>query len=275
MAITPDRICYFKSLASELLSQYQRVRHLIGDKHWLSDGHHKEYLLATLLKRHMPSNVLISRGFVGDPSIANSCSKEQDILIVDTRFQAPLFNQGGLIVAFPKTVIASISVKSKISASTIEGTIENQNSVRNVCINHSVIGHPILCTGYFFESNNMITRNPSKVYQAYDKGVNKFPVERPPAFVPSSYAPGPDLICVSSDFYYRVDVVQHTGNHPGNTKIHGYQCEGLATAIFLATIIDYIGSVLMSDGPDVSRLVDHKSIKQLTPANYALQSAIR
>jgi len=272
MAIIPDITDYFKSLANELLSQYQRVRYLIGDKHWLSDGHHKEYLLATLLKSHMPSNVLISRGFVADPSIADSCSKEQDILIVDTRFQAPLFNQGGLIIALPKTVIASISVKSKMSSVTIEETIENQNSVLNVCINNSLVQHQILCAGYFFESDDVITGNPSKVYQAYEKGMNKFPVEIISNAVHSFYVPGPQLICDSSELFYRVDVVPCEAKCPANAKIHGYKCDGLATAVFLATIIDYIGSVFESDGPDISRLVDHKSIKQLTTADYALKN---
>ncbi len=108
-------------------------------------------------------------------------------------------------------------------------------------------------------------------YGTNEKGVNKFPVESTPKFVPSFYVPGPELICVSSDFYYRVDVVPCTERYPVDTKMHGYQCDGLATAVFLATIIDYIGSVLTSDGPDVSRLVDHESIKQLAPADYTLQ----
>jgi hypothetical protein len=257
MATVPDTIDYFKSLASELLSQYQRVRHLIGDKHWLSDGHHKEYLLGSLLERHMPSGVVVSRGFVADLTTADSCSREQDILVVDTRYQAPLFNQGGLIIAFPRTVIASISVKSTMTSATVRKTIENQNSVRNVCVNNDLARRHILCAGYFFDPDEVISRHPSKVYGQYEKGANKFPVQPAPDSAHSHYVPGPELICTSSDLFYRVDVIPGEARGLTKPKIHGYQCNGLATAVFLATIVDYIGSVFDSDGPDVSSLVDH------------------
>src|SRR5689334_16926955 len=129
MPIEPDRTAYFKSLADELLSQANRMRNLIGDKHWLTDGHHKEYLLTTLLERHLPSGMLASRGFVVDPRFTELCSREQDILIVDTSLQGPLFNQGGTVIALPRSVVGAISVKSTLTTKSLEDTIENQNSV--------------------------------------------------------------------------------------------------------------------------------------------------
>jgi hypothetical protein len=74
---------YFQSLSEELHSQSSRVRQLIGGAHWGHDGRHKEVLLRNLVRRHCPSTVLVSSGFVisrNDPEIR---SKEQDILIVD------------------------------------------------------------------------------------------------------------------------------------------------------------------------------------------------
>lgn len=127
-----DRHAYFRSLASELQAQADRVRNLIGDLHWLSDGHHKEYLLTTLLERHLPGNTLVGRGFVVDPTDPGAQSKEQDIIILDTTVEGPLFNQGGLLVSLPSGVLATISVKSTMSAQTISDSVSNQASVRRV-----------------------------------------------------------------------------------------------------------------------------------------------
>ena len=226
MPVVPDINGYFKSLANELLSQYQRVRHLIGDKHWLSDGHHKEYLLATLLDRHMPSNVLISRGFVTDPSTPGLCSKEQDILIVDTRFQAPIFNQGSLIVALPKTVIASISVKSKMKSATILQTIENQNTVRDVCATTGLVQHQPMCIGYFFEADDSIAKDPSSVYKDYENGVRKHSLDNACFNIPRVSRLGPELICCGSDFIYCADFKPCDIGETQENRILGYQCSG-------------------------------------------------
>ena len=74
---------YLSSLAKELSSSSDRVRDLIGNAHWLTDGHHKEHLLRSVLARHLPSGMVAARGFVLDPSSEGVCSTEQDILVVD------------------------------------------------------------------------------------------------------------------------------------------------------------------------------------------------
>ncbi len=105
-----NRMNYFISLSRELESQANRVRNLIGDAHWLSDGHHKEALLGGLIKRFVPSGVSVGRGFVLE---AASPSKEQDLLLVDRRQEAPLFFENDLLVALPETVIGALSVKTQ------------------------------------------------------------------------------------------------------------------------------------------------------------------
>jgi hypothetical protein len=61
VAIRPNPAGYLKSIADELTVQANRVRDLIGNAHWLSDGHHKEYLLTALLQRHLPSGLEFMR----------------------------------------------------------------------------------------------------------------------------------------------------------------------------------------------------------------------
>ena len=270
MTILPDMSAYFESLADELISQYNRVRHLIGDKHWLSDGHHKEYLLTSLLKRHTPANVLVSRGFVTNPGTPNGCSKEQDILVVDTRYQAPLFNQGGLIVAQPKTVIASISVKTKMKSTTIDQTIENQNSVRKVYSEIGLTPHQFMSIGYFFEKDEVVTANPACIYEYYDKGINRHAFFKTSPNIATAPLPGPELLCCGADLVYIVNHETCNTEKLPKPRILGYECSGLATAVFLATIIDYIAAALESNDTNVSQLVENSKIRQLTPPSYTL-----
>src|SRR5947207_2476530 len=104
---TPER--YLKSIAAAAVSQSRQVRDLIGDRHWLSDGRHKEALLAALVTRYAPAGTIVCSGFVLHPSDLTLCSREQDILVLDTSKEAPLFHHAGLAVAFPDTVLAAIS----------------------------------------------------------------------------------------------------------------------------------------------------------------------
>src|SRR5688572_13924486 len=96
MARTNPR-SYLRSLAAELRSQRDRVRDLIGNSHWLSDGRHKEHLLAEVVRRHLPVTHQVGPGFVVSPS-HELCSTEQDILVVNCQTEAPLFTAGGLLI---------------------------------------------------------------------------------------------------------------------------------------------------------------------------------
>lgn len=100
---------FFQTLSVELNAQADRVRQLIGSSHWISDGTHKEALLRGLIERYVPDATVTSRAFVVD---GLRSSTEQDIVVVDTYCERPLFLQGGLTIASRDTVLASISVKT-------------------------------------------------------------------------------------------------------------------------------------------------------------------
>src|SRR5438105_11370834 len=107
-SLRPSEAEYFSSLSSELNSQADRVRQLIGSAHWGHDGRHKELLLADIVRRHCPQSVLVTTGFIVSPNDLEVRSLEQDILVLDVSKEAPLFQQGGLAVAFAHTVLAAI-----------------------------------------------------------------------------------------------------------------------------------------------------------------------
>jgi hypothetical protein len=265
MSITADRFAYFRSLADEIRSQSKRVRDLIGSRHWLSDGHQKEYLLTSLLVRHLPSNMLVSRGFVADPRDSSQISDEQDILIVDTSVQGPLFNQGGMVVALPNTVIASISVKSEMSSASIKQTVKNQNTVRNVLLRCGHRTEPVWCAGYFFEVNQSLREHPSNLYGNYKEAAEASTVVSPRFGSSMSRFPGPNVMVASDDLAYVVQADAAGVNGVTNAKILGYKCDGLATAVFLAHLIDHAAVWRRAGWAELSDLVDHEDFSPIEP----------
>src|SRR5207237_9823165 len=136
--------------AADLDSQANRVRQLIVDAHWSHDGRHKELLLSELIRRHCPSSVLVSTGFVVSPNNLEVRSSEQDIVIVDVSKEAPLFHQGALVVAFAHTVLGAISVKTTMTAQTLKQTIDGLQTVRRVARDAGIKAEQIWCGGFFF-----------------------------------------------------------------------------------------------------------------------------
>jgi len=107
---------FFGSTATALKVQGQRVRNLIGNRHWLSDGTYKERLIKQALREIIPSTLKVGDGFLVYRKDKNQegfdVSRQVDILVYDDRFVAPLFKDGDFIVILAETAIAAIEVKS-------------------------------------------------------------------------------------------------------------------------------------------------------------------
>lgn len=269
--VTQSWLGYFCSLAQEISVQSSRVRNLIGDRHWPCDGHHKEYLLTALLKRHLPATVLVSRGFVVDPSSPAACSPEQDILIVDSRTHGPLFHQGSLIIALPRDIIASISVKTKLDNTTLRDTIKNQVALRTILCASDVSANAIWCGAYFFETGDPIKNNPESVYNTYAtflrdncrKSVLSDTLSYTPTYAPDAIASDGD-----SDFVYTINAFNDPSNpDKSELQIRGFQCGGLATAIFLAIALDHVASRLGEPTATLSPILDQPCIEPLSQPN--------
>ncbi len=99
---------YFKSVTSELETLKDRVRHLIDDGHWPTDGEWKESVLRSVVKRSAPSSVTVGRGFVVQGSRA---SAQIDVLIYDNSYPI-LYRDGDLVFVTPDSCRAIIEVKT-------------------------------------------------------------------------------------------------------------------------------------------------------------------
>ncbi len=99
---------YYKSISNEMLIMKDRIRQLIKNSHWLTDGEWKESILRTVLKRHLPSNLGVGRGFV---LTTQGSSKQIDVLIYDKNYPI-IFKDGDLVFIEANAVRGIVEVKS-------------------------------------------------------------------------------------------------------------------------------------------------------------------
>ena len=227
--VSTNRLSYLESIASELSVQSKRVRDLIGDAHWLSDGQHKEFLLLSVLHRYLPAGIVASRGFVVGQSSSNQISKEQDVLIVDTSIEAPLFHQGNLIITFPAQVRAVISVKTTVSDTMVSDAIEGLASIFNAHFSGNT--DPPWCGVYFFEDCPCQPATLGKYLRnALSSVREKSGV--PKEWMPDGFACGNDLCCIKRN---------HMGKSAIPTSVlKAYRLRALSTAAFLGQLLDHL-----------------------------------
>lgn len=107
---------YLKSLSSEMQASKDRIRLLIGDGHWQTDGEHKEAVLRKLIRSVIPNKLSICRGFM--VTHRSQRSGQIDILILDRMNKPVLFQDDELVVTTPDCVRGIIEVKTRIRSVT-------------------------------------------------------------------------------------------------------------------------------------------------------------
>ncbi len=131
MPIQRDFKEYHKSIAKELLSTKDRVRNLIGDAHWLTEGEHKEAVLRKILRQHLPEDLHVGRGFICSK---DGSSSQIDILITSKK-KPTLFKDGELVIVTPDTVECIIEVKTSLGTTRLSESLtklsDNAQMVRS------------------------------------------------------------------------------------------------------------------------------------------------
>jgi len=127
-----DATAYLQSWSSELTAKKDRVRNLIGDAHWLSDGFHKEEIIRDFLVRYLPSSITVGHGFVVTSELENGCSNEIDILVSDSTIHSPLFNEGQLQIVPPSSVLAYLEVKSEFNSGSLASALKLVTSTQTI-----------------------------------------------------------------------------------------------------------------------------------------------
>ena len=126
----PDFRSFHRSIVDEMDAMKDRVRHLIQDNHWLTDGEFKETILRSVIRRHLPDSMMIGRGFVVG---RNRVSTQIDVLIVDGA--APvLFREGDLMIVTPDAVRAVIEVKTRLRSGDAQPIFEKLGKISSLCL---------------------------------------------------------------------------------------------------------------------------------------------
>ncbi|MFC1691782.1 DUF6602 domain-containing protein [Nanoarchaeota archaeon] len=143
---------FYESVTSELISIKDRVRNLIGDAHWPSDGRYKEAILKTVIARFLPFGFSIGNGFVINSR--REITKEIDLIIYDNSSPI-LFKEGDFVIVLANSVRAIIQVKTKISNSTeLKAIISNANANGDI-IQSLLTNSRFLFNGIFSYSSNI------------------------------------------------------------------------------------------------------------------------
>ena len=259
--VMPNRLSYLQSLALELSVQAKRVRDLIGDAHWLSDGHHKEYLFLSLLQRHLPTGIIASRGFVVAHNNEAVCSKEQDILIVDTMEEGPLFNQGNLLIAFPHQVRAVVSIKTKVSDAMVDDAITGMASVFGTAFPHAT-ADPWFGI-YFFEQCECKPETMAKYLKTATVASHAL------RNVPANWHI--DALACGNDFLCLKRVHSKITGEP-TTLLRGYTDQGLSTALFLGHLLDHLSASNKNGESMFLTAMDDVQLTPLGEFNAAFES---
>ena len=110
--MTPEKLSFFRSQTEEFVAQAERVRSLIKDAHWYTDGAFKEALLLDAIRRRIPMGMQARRGFVLSDDFSD-CSKEQDCVVHERHNTTPVFEAVDFQIVKPPGVVALVSVKTK------------------------------------------------------------------------------------------------------------------------------------------------------------------
>lgn len=127
---------YFKSFNDELNVVKDRVRSIIGNRHWASDGSHKEVILQDVIRRFLPSKFEITSGFIISDD-GNTVSKQLDIIIYENC--SPVFFKSANFVIIPKNYVkAVIEVKTNINnGDQFKNSLENLLEVQKILLKGS------------------------------------------------------------------------------------------------------------------------------------------
>ncbi len=107
-----DILKHYNSLTRELEALKDRVRNFDQTLSWQTEGEWKESVLRSTLRRYLPSNIEVLRGFVVTPTAS---SRQIDVLLYDTS-KPVLFRDGDLVFVTPDAVRGLIEVKTRIDS---------------------------------------------------------------------------------------------------------------------------------------------------------------
>lgn len=248
-----DILQYHKSVANELDAVKQRIRNLMNRPHYLTDGEVKESILRNILRRHLPEQFTIGRGFIFTPT---KCSSQIDILVYDSSYPT-VFREHELVFVTPDAVRAIIEVKTSttrhIISEAFDKLIENAELVANF---YGQFGHPqarryTLFVG-LFSYDTEVRDNQIILDLLYEKagGDNRKVVNH---------------VCLNDSLFFKF---WDAGIWSPHDEWHSYDLERLAPAYFINNVVNEVAPISVYSNaktwfPLHSKEVHRSSVKRL------------
>lgn len=139
-------LAFYKSIDAEITDVKNRVRNLIGDRHWGKEGEYKEAILRNVIRRFLPKNYSIGTGFVFADYFGKTYMTSQiDIIIYDNTHPI-LFHEGDFVIVTPQSVHAIIEVKTQLKVGQFEKIVGKINDDARLIRQHQGMEHEFMDT---------------------------------------------------------------------------------------------------------------------------------
>ena len=210
-----NTIEYFRSISEELDAIKNRIRNLMDNPHWLTDGEIKEAILRNVIKRYMPENIKVGKGFIFSD---DRCSSQIDILIYDTAYPV-LFKEGDLVFVTPDAVKGIIEVKSLANSNVLV------NAFEKLANNASLINDTNCFIGLFsYEVESLRHQTVLEKLQLKVNGNMNNIINH---------------VCLGETNFYKFWFDSPNNNINEVKKWHAYELEKLAPAYFINNLLNY------------------------------------
>lgn len=221
----PDLKAFFESQSRELAAKANRVRQLIGDTHWYTDGAFKEAILLEAIRQRLPAGMDAHRGFVLSADLSGS-SKEQDCIVLDRHASAPIFEAVDFRMVNPHGVSALVSVKTKLKKEEFVDATVGLASALQVIAKEPLAGNPFIAV-FFFDEDARV-KDDTLIGWAKDLAQNVgWPARRTDA-LDGDIALGPLLVFTLHNRCFRIDA---DADH--KLRIRLYSLPDISSAVFL------------------------------------------
>lgn len=265
VSMQSDPLACLCSWADELAARAHRVRSLIGSAHWLSDGHHKEYILKEFLQRHLPREVVISRGFIRPQDPELPPSREIDLLVSSPSLHPPWFAEGDLTISPPEAVLAHIHVKTTVSAKELADVVLSCWSAGKSMACSSQAAASVWAGAVFFAPAHVTSREEvSKLLVSSLRSATRTAGD---PVLPSTL---PKVVATLDGPVFFFDQLSSD-----SARVRAFECGKLALAVLLADLFEHLTARRDTSGrrTPITHLIERAGTKHLATLSLSFKNA--
>lgn len=235
MAITQDLVAYHKSIGFELKSSKDRIRDLIGNAHWLTDGEHKESILRKVISNFSPETFRVGQGFVcyPDSQPPNTKSSTQIDVLITSKSQPTLYKDSDLHLVTPDTVYAIVEVKTELQqGESLRNVLRKLSSEARRIRTNSRSSIPCWAGLFVYDSGNIGDENLLGTLQEITEDIS--------ATI--------NCVAIGNQLFARFWPEGHPGSGLENGPMwHSYELDNLAQPYFISNLISHLSPLLQED----------------------------